>query len=461
MSLNTLQKIMVFGLLQAPCWAVAQQCAVVDASLTINAACVNLGGALYNVQLQTNNGGIYWTLGPVNTGSSSNYCAQVDQNLNVNFPCVTYAGSYLSATLNAKADASKPLGYYWQLSAYNPIAPPTRIWKSYTHPCVENRTDAFWWDDDKTAWVGCGTGANGRGLWLSRDGGQSWGAVKGYFDTWRVNDIRRSVDGLLYVAGLDTASRDAVVSVDTKASPFSIKNVFTRTNQVDLSFQVQHFVRDSQGRGFGDSLTGYGSIYRASDTAAWQGLHTAWADDKASYQIMSMTMFNDKIYASGSTISQPPYVFLPSKQATQPYHLTPVRLSTRFTGEMWGIAVLDAQRVVAAGVDQDRDVGMIYTSKTNPYDPNDYMEFNVSGIISDKSTWMRGVCASGNTIVAVGEKQPLASGTGIVLLSNDAGKTFTNITDPKIVANSVSRCKILDNGDIAVTGAGGYVGIYQ
>jgi photosystem II stability/assembly factor-like uncharacterized protein len=73
---------------------------------------------------------------------------------------------------------------------------------------------------------------------------------------------------------------------------------------------------------------------------------------------------------------------------------------------------------------------------------------------------MRGVCASGNTIVAVGEKQPLASGTGIVLLSNDAGKTFTNITDPKITANSVSRCKILTNGDIAVTGAGGYVGIY-
>lgn len=451
--------------------AYAQQCGTVDASnLNITASCLNLGGTLYSLQLkaQSNTSGLFWTYTSAGAGTSSSYCAQIDGSLNLTFPCLSAAGLNISATLKAVADTAQPLGLKWQLSAYQPITVTTtpgttaKAWTTYTHPCNENRTDAFWWDDDKTAWAGCGTGTVGRGLWQSKDGGKTWGQITGYFETWRVQDIRRSADGLLYVSGTDTASKEAVVSINTTTTPFTVKNVFTSTNNVDLSMQVEHFVRDSQGRAFGDSLTGSGSIYRASDTSAWQGLYTSWAEDGKSYQIMAMTQFNDKTYASGSTISQPPYVFLPSQKAgAEPYKLTPVQLSTRFTGEMWGITVLDEKRVVVVGVDQGRDVGMIFASKTNPYDAADYSQFDVSTLITNKSTWMRGVCSKGDTVVAVGEKQPLASGTGIVLLSSDGGKTFTNITDPLIKANTVSRCTILSNGAIAVAGSGGYVGIYQ
>ncbi|MEN9842586.1 MAG: hypothetical protein RLZZ612_415 [Pseudomonadota bacterium] len=313
-----------------------------------------------------------------------------------------------------------------------------------------------------TFWMFGNAGAVGKGLYQSTDGGVTWGQVKGYFDQWRVQGIRRGADGLLYVSGQDTLSKENVVSMNTATSPYAVKNVFTSTNNVSLSMQVAHFARDSQGRSFGESLTGNGFIYRASDTAAWEGLDSKWADDGVSYQILSMTMFNDKIYGAGSTISQPPMVFLPSKKAgAQPYSMTPVTLAS-FKGEMWGLTVLDDKRVVVAGVDQLKDVGMIFASKTDPYKASDYSAFDVTAkLFPGKSTWIRGVCSRGDTVVAVGEKQPLASGTGIVLLSTDGGQSFSNIADAAIKANSVSRCHILSDGTIAVAGASGYIGLYK
>ncbi|MDQ7091959.1 MAG: hypothetical protein Q9M50_15220 [Methylococcales bacterium] len=68
--------------------------------------------------------------------------------------------------------------------------------------------------------------------------------------------------------------------------------------------------------------------------------------------------------------------------------------------------------------------------------------------------------SQGNNVVAVGEKQPLSSGTGLVLLSTDGGINFKNITDSGISAQTVSRCQFLTDGRIAVAGSGGYVGIY-
>ena len=41
-------------------------------------------------------------------------------------------------------------------------------WTEYTHPCIGNRTDAMWFDDANTGFVGCGSTTIGYGLTLQQ-----------------------------------------------------------------------------------------------------------------------------------------------------------------------------------------------------------------------------------------------------------------------------------------------------
>ncbi len=463
--------LLMFSIFSAS--AGAENCATLDQNLNIQAACISANNSFYSATLlavQTPEGGVFWTFsdGAIEVGETED-CAVVDDKFGISFSCLDAFGRPLEVELAARLALPAPGEVIWELASFrDKDAAPESKWTTYSHPCAENRTDAFWWDDDSTVWVGCGTGLSGLGLWKSMDGGETWAAAttspNGFFETWRVNDIRRSDDGLLYVAGIDTASSRAVVNLDTSVTPHAVKDeVFTRGSSVSLSFQVEHFVRDSTGRAFGDSLTGHGSIFREADGDDWQGLDGSWADDGSSHQILGLTLFDDAFYGAGSTISEPPFVFLPSLTGG-PSALTPVQLVSgihNFDGEMWGITVIDEKKVVAAGVNQDRDVGMIFASRTDPYDSGDYVAFDVSTLFPDDSSWMRGVCSSVDTVVAVGEKQPLRTGSGIVLLSRDGGLTFEDITDKEISANSVSRCRVLSDGTVAVAGEGGYVGLYR
>ena len=334
-------------------------------------------------------------------------------------------------------------------------------WTTSAYGCAENRTDAFTWEDDRTAYAGCGQGAVGRGLYVSTDGGITWGTPTteppGLLDSWRVLDVRRHGDGLLYVSGADTASSDAVIALDTSGPAWTLaKTVFTRTDQLGFSFQVAHFLRDDSGRAFGESLTGADVIYRTSDDAEWTSIGSGWSEDGGGYQILSMDQRGERFYGSGSTIADNPKVFLPGAADDS---LAVVTLTTDWIGEMWGVDAVSDSRVIAGGVDQVANVGVVFTSQSDPYDVDDYVQYRVDSIIPG-SSWIRGVCGKGSTVAAVGERQPLSAGTGIVLYSTDGGNTFTEVTDPSITANSVSRCTFLDDGRLAVAGAGGYVGIY-
>ncbi len=392
-------------------------------------------------------------------------CDTATTELNFESSCLQFKGKTYKVNFLANFSSAANLGVYWQLGPVAEAA-ASGTWTTYTHPCQENQTDAFWWDaDDKTVWVGCGTGTTGKGLWRSTDGGKNWAEISGFMEGWRVNGIRRAADNRLYVAGTDTNSKNIVVSFDTSVSPFDSRLEFERTNKISTSFTAEHIMVDNAGNAFTDSLTGAGSAYRATGSNTWIGLDSGWTSNGSSYQILDMVMFDNRIYGVGSTISQPPMVFLPTPNAADFYTMTPVDLSegdalNNVIGEMWGVTVLDKSRVVAAGVDQNRNVGLIYASKTDPYDPKDYNKFDVSTIVPDSSSWMRGVCSQGNNVVAVGEKQPLSSGSGLVLLSTDGGISFKNITDSTISAQTVSRCQFLNDGRVAVTGSGGYIGIY-
>src|SRR5690606_19962550 len=109
------------------------------------------------------------------------------------------------------------------------------------------RTDALHYDADAmTAWVGCGTTTSGFGLYRSTDGGVSWEAPEtepaGALAAFRVNDISRSSDGKLYLAGTNNGAV-SVYAVDTSATPYALTVVLEYGKTVDTGFTVGSFRR--------------------------------------------------------------------------------------------------------------------------------------------------------------------------------------------------------------------------
>ncbi|MEE4330059.1 MAG: hypothetical protein V2J10_04275 [Wenzhouxiangella sp.] len=341
-------------------------------------------------------------------------------------------------------------------------------WVITSHPCPgASRTDALQKDSDGTLWVGCGTTATGFGLYTSPDGGDTWQTVTtspaDVVDEFRVTTLTRGHDGALYAGGIDTTAGTnlRVVRLDTSGTmPYPTSATLTSVAQVGRQFTVGSYAELSDGRALADSLTGFDRLYRPDavtgpSAADWDAPSTGLES------FVDLIAFNDGFYAAGSRINIPPRIFLPpTAPGAQPWELVEVILDPSYDGEMWGIAA-NAQRVVAAGVNQDSDQGKIYVSSGDPYVAANYTEFFLSDITMDgeSASWARGVCMRGDTIVVVGERQPLSSYTGRVVISTDGGQSFENIT-PSPSAESLTRCAIAESGLVTVVGAGGFVGRY-
>ncbi len=341
-------------------------------------------------------------------------------------------------------------------------------WTVSAHPCVGNRTDALWCDDDQTCFAGCGTTTTGFGLFATTDGGATWSAPAttpgGFFDTGRVNDIWRGATGSLFISG-EFPNSTAVVAMDAAGM---ISEVYTRGNMVGNSFTVGNFRRASNGYAIAESLNGSGVLTREMDggdpTASWTSARF-WADGDADdtafgVQILDMAVFNDQFWAVGSTISQPPIVFTPKWVAGDfDFGIVPlVSGLAAFDGEMWGIDV-NADGVVVGGVNQGRDVGMIFTltSGDDETDATAWKSFDVSTLFAGAKTWVTDVCRAPNNVVyATGRES--AQGWGFVLRSADGGTTFTDISPYDSTGNpvfdDVSRCQSFSDG-VIVVGAGG------
>ncbi|MGY6553161.1 MAG: hypothetical protein ACXIUM_01435 [Wenzhouxiangella sp.] len=342
------------------------------------------------------------------------------------------------------------------------------LWSTHQHPCPGlARTDALHRDADGTLWVGCGTNQDGRGLYVSFDGGPSWASVTtapaDVLSEFRVNSIVRGHDGALYVGGVDTriGSGNRVMRVDTTGSmPFPTTATLIATPQVGRQFTVGNYAELSDGRSLAESLTGFDKLFRPSADTPPQASN--WTIPSASLdQFTQMIVHNDGFYAAGSRINVPPKVFLPPRTpGAQPWDLVEVILDRNFDGEMWGIAA-NEKRVVAVGVNQDSNVGMIFVSSDDPYSAENYRSHRLPDIIGTGGigTWARGVCMRDDWIVVVGERQPLSSATGRVMASSDGGESFTNIT-PAAPPETVSRCVIAADGRVTVAGAAGFIGVW-
>jgi hypothetical protein len=342
-------------------------------------------------------------------------------------------------------------------------------WTLRSHPCPGiNRTDALMVDADGSIWIGCGSGAAGGGLYVSDDDGASWEvpatSPANVLGGFRVLSIHRGYNDLVYVAGEGPAST-MVVSLDTSATPYAVTAVLTRAPRVGYSFLASPFVTTASGRAFADSFVGHDALYRpdpslGDDPLTWTDA-SGWEDDGgASHQILDMVAVGEDFYGCGSTISEPPFVFLPSRTG-EPYQMTPVQLVSGlggWGGELWGIAA-SQDRVVTVGVDQGSHIGKIFVSGDDLYDAADYTQIDVDPLVAraagGDSTWSRGVCMRGDRIVVVGEVQPLGANdnTGFVLESNDGGATFVDRT-PEGSPDTWSKCSIETSGRLVLAGAG-------
>jgi hypothetical protein len=344
-----------------------------------------------------------------------------------------------------------------------------RTWTVHGHACPGvNRTDALHRDDDGTLWVGCGTAATGYGLFYSEDGGPSWTEATvsptEKLHQFRVNSISRGHDGDLYVAGINPNNSDMVLRLDTSEEPFPAEPVLIAGNQVGTSFHVGTYRELSDGRALAESLMGTDMLYRPDATTGSDA--TTWVDTYGWYnggatQILDLVVHDDQFYGVGSTIAEPQRLFLPPTSPTaEPYEF--VTLTMPNTGELWGVAV-DDDHVVAVGMNQIENIGRVYVSGDDPYDADGYTAHSLHDLIGAEATvvtWARGVCVQGDLIAVVGERQPLSANTGIVVLSQDGGETFTDIT-PEGVTATVSKCLFRPDGGLVVAGANGFIGIYD
>ncbi|MEZ4317154.1 MAG: hypothetical protein R3F61_06610 [Myxococcota bacterium] len=310
------------------------------------------------------------------------------------------------------------------------------------HPCFGNRTDTVFIDDADTMYVGCGTTTEGQGLYRTTDAGRSWEPVAG-FEAFRVSHVHRAGDGVLYVAGTGPNSQRVVsLGIDDTITP-----VFEAQAQTWNSFHVGTFLRMDDGSAMAESLTGGDLAFRPTETGPWEDGYGWWTGED-SFQVLDAVLFDGHVVGVGSTIIQPPTVFV--QQEGPGFTMSDTSLLDTI-GELWSVDT-DGRALVAGGVDQSADVGLIFwTDGGDPSDPASWESTDLRDLSTDQATWVRGVCRDGDHLVAVGEYSQL--GEGLMLESTDGGISWNDITPDS--APPLSRCRF-GHGRLAIAGAQGF-----
>ncbi len=304
------------------------------------------------------------------------------------------------------------------------------------HPCVGNRTDTVWLDDDDVVWVGCGSTTEGTGLYRGEALGSSWAPV-GSFENFRVSHVHRASDGVLYVAGTEVGGTDRVRGI---VSETELTVEFESMSQTWNSFHVGSFARTDDGLSVAESLTGADLAWRDSDEHEWADGY-GWPSDDNSYQILDLIEHRGELVGVGSTITQPPTAF--TQVDGSGFAMDPHVLGD-FTGELWSVDS-DGVGLVAGGVDQDAGQGVAFVTD----DPSGtWAEFRID---DPTPTWVRGVCRDGDTVALAAEYSTL--GTGLLLVSSDGGASFADQTPAS--APSLSQCHIVGS-TLVVAGAEGF-----
>lgn len=291
-------------------------------------------------------------------------------------------------------------------------------------------------DSAEEAWIGCG---NGAGLWTSRDRGDSWSAGHPSEDLY-VFDIRRDTEGRLLVCGHDYDPTYENVLVRRLGSDGEWEELLWYGTDADAGNQVSmsncgQAVADASGNLLVMSNT-IGDMARSTDdgqrwTAAERYWEEANLDDGGygAYQLMRVEATSAGIFASGSTISQPPFFFTPSAHPDADwYNLKVNTVSEDVTGEGWALATPDEGRSWFVG---GRDQSTSSAASGFLFRSDDDGASWESMVLGDEIDIVRDVAfsADGNLGIAVGDRYPPASLGGFALVTSDGGLTWTELNE--------------------------------
>lgn len=339
-------------------------------------------------------------------------------------------------------------------------------WVRLQHPCNGNRTDAMWFDDLNTGYVGCGSTTEGYGMYGTVDGGLTW---RSEFDGTpledvRVDSIHRGSDGVLYMGGTGYGGYRVLTLVDDTLSEFY--SAPDAGAQPWETFQVGTFRTDGTGRAISESLTGTDVMYWPDVNDAPVNGYGWWNQTSIGSfgaQILDLEVHGDRFYGVGSTISQPPYFYYePAGGMGDTFAFEVIQLADTFDGEVWDLAIDADGAMMAAGVDENSDTGILWYTTGDPTQASSWNMYNITPIVPvfpTNSTRFYGACRDGDTMVAIGDYSQEEE--ALIVYSLDGGSNW-NITAPPgygvDVAGPLSKCQIFGD-QVYITGSDGFFGI--
>lgn len=329
-----------------------------------------------------------------------------------------------------------------------PPEPPT--WASTFGPCSGYRTETLIFAADGSAWAGCG--ADVGGYYASMPG--MWESVPA-FDSFHLYDAQLGGDGLLYATGDDTATTTVAYRGDPAQGAGigpDVLHVYDGT--IDGIALAGGIVRRPDGLVHIDSQNGNSYAVSTDDGESFDSLYFY------NYQRMDIDLGSDgQIYASGATISQPPTIFFPTADGMS---WLPVELPG-YQGELFGIEAIDADHLVAVGVDEPSHAGLMVRcldgncTQASSWTQDDLTSSSLIGAPSYAGRlWAVHFDSTGTFGMAVGEKYPQTLG-GYALYTKDGGRTWAEAENPGFPI--LTEVWSFGDGTFAVAGGGSYMAI--
>lgn len=337
-------------------------------------------------------------------------------------------------------------------------------WVKAGLPCYSGVSYVALHFDGQVGYGGCGDSSNGAGLFVSKDGGMTWSGSARKFSSVRVVDIRRAPDGKLYGAGKDQLDGNRVFIIDdADVDSLKLESVFVpmTTSAFKKVERAQNIAVTADGQMFADSVTGTQAAYKPADSTEWEelesiGEESLTGEGSGTYQITKVRAFENKFYAIGSLIGDPASIRLPSKNADATYHFQTIRPKPNRAAELKDFHIWDANNILAVGHDQSERYPLIFLAEGDPYEVGNWTQIDVFDSGIEYQGGINRIAVKGDRVVAVGEKFPTSQG-GFVLMSEDRGKTWTDITPQPTDGKKPKRfwnVWMWDNGSIYAFGEG-------
>ncbi len=395
------------------------------------------------------------TTGSSSNGSTGGQTSDDDTGTSPTAPGTT--GSDTSGDDSSGADDSSG----GDTSSGGPSGP--LMWSEVSGPCGGSGTNALWFDDRMTGFVGCGENAEGEGLFTTLDGAVTF-EDNLRFNEVRIMDIRRGSDGVLYGAGIHQLDGYPVWSFDEGGSMIGSEGLYTASNNAFLAVnQAENAAITDDGQMLIDSLTGSTAAYRSAG-GEFEEVPSLSEDlltdpEASGYQVRRIVAHDDRFYAVGSLINDPARVHLPSQLdgATHHFHTVQLQSDTR-DGELLDMHVWDDQHIIVAGHDQSERFPLIYVvDGADPYVTENWTKVELFDSGIDYQAGVNDLHVIGDTVVMVGERIPTSQG-GFVIISQDGGLTYEDITPEG--AGPLSRVWMFEDGEMVVAGGGGEMWVY-